>query len=259
MSKPQWNAADYAANSAIQLAWARELLARVTLKGDEHILDVGCGDGKITAEIARAVPRGSVTGVDASAAMIAYAREKFPGLDFQVMDARRMHFLKVFDLIFSNAVLHWMDDQPAFFRGAAAALRPGGRLVVSGGGRGNGQAVVTALHAVMRRKRWRDWFRGLPRPYFFHTPAEYRAWLEQAGFVINHVDLAPKDAVYDGSAGLAAWLRTAWLPYTQRVPEAERAEFIAAVADHYLARHPADDAGRAPVRLVRLEIDAVRR
>ena len=74
----RWNAADYAANSGVQQTWARELIARLKLRGDEHILDVGCGDGKVTAEIARAVPRGGVTGVDASAEMIAFAQKAFP-------------------------------------------------------------------------------------------------------------------------------------------------------------------------------------
>jgi len=74
-----WNAADYAANSTVQQTWARELIAKLNLRGDEHILDVGCGDGKVTAEIARAVPRGSVTGADASPQMIEFAKKNFSG------------------------------------------------------------------------------------------------------------------------------------------------------------------------------------
>jgi trans-aconitate 2-methyltransferase len=255
---PEWNPADYAANSAVQLAWARELLARLPLRGDEHILDVGCGDGKITAEIARAVPCGSATGMDASAPMVAYAREQFPGLEFHVMDARYINFPRPFDVVFSNAALHWVDDHPAFLRGAAGALRPGGRLLISCGGRGNAQAVVLALHTVLRRKRWRDWFRGMPTPYFFYGPEDYRLWLDRAGFQTQSVELTPKDAPYAGPKGLAAWLRTAWLPYTQRVPAAERDEFIAAVTDRYVATHPPDATGRLHVRMVRLEIAAVK-
>ena len=79
-----WNAADYAANSAVQQSWARELIAKLHLRGDEHILDVGCGDGKVTAELARAVPRGSVTGTDASAEMIAFAKKLFRRPRFQI-------------------------------------------------------------------------------------------------------------------------------------------------------------------------------
>jgi hypothetical protein len=98
----------------------------------------------------------------------------------------------------------------------------------------------------------------MPRPYFFYAPADYQGWLLRAGFRPQAVGLAPKDAVYDGLVGLAAWLRTAWLPYTQRVPESERGDFIAAVAERYAATHPPDREGRIHVRMVRLEIDAVK-
>ena len=131
-----WNAAAYAANSTVQQAWARELIAKLKLRGDEHILDIGCGDGKVTAEIARALPRGSVTGADASPQMIEFAKktfpaDTFPNLRFRVLDARKIKVGRQFDFVFSNAALHWVDDHLAFLRGAAARLKAGGRLVVS--------------------------------------------------------------------------------------------------------------------------------
>jgi trans-aconitate methyltransferase len=310
MSKPvsptaKWNAADYAANSAAQQIWARELIAQLNLHGDEHILDVGCGDGKVTAELARAVPKGSVTGIDASPEMIRFARKTFPpgkhpNLEFQVMDAREISFAALstpspppreeragarrrlisnsnprspalsplgrgegeenawFDVVFSSSVLHWVADHPAFLRGAAACLRPGGRLVVSCGGKGNAQDVFVALRPEMRLKQWCKFFRKLPKPYFFHSPAEYEKWLPRFGFKTHHVKLSPKDAVYPGRDRFAAWFRTTWLPYTQRVPEDLREEFIAGVVDRYLAKHPPDAEGCVHVRMVRLEIDAVK-
>jgi trans-aconitate methyltransferase len=269
MSKPvsptaRWNAADYAANSAVQQTWARELIAQLHLRGDEHILDVGCGDGKVTVEIARAVPRGSIAGVDASPQMIEFAQKTFPAkknpnLEFHVMDARHIRFAQKLDLVFSNATLHWVDDHRAFLRGAASVLRPGGRLVVSCGGKGNAHDVFVALCSKMRLKRWRGFFRRLEKPYFFYSPADYEKWLPRFGFKSCGVKLSPKDAVYDGRDGFAAWLRTTWLPYTQRVPEDLREEFIAAVTDRYVAKHPPDANGRVHVRMVRLEIDAVKK
>jgi trans-aconitate methyltransferase len=285
----KWNAADYAANSAVQHTWARELIARLKLRGDERILDVGCGDGKITAEIARAVPRGSATGVDASRQMIEFARKTFPpseisNLEFQIMDARKIKFAGRFDFVFSNAALHWVDDHRAFLRGAASVLKSGGRLVVSCGGTGNAQDVFVAVRPEMRLKRWREFFRGMPAPYFFYAPGDYEKWLPKFGFKIHKLKLAPKDAAYDGRDGFAAWLRTTWLPYTQRVPEkvaqasclcvsgakeqltgkmpvplpSPREEFIAAVTDRYVAKHPPDAENKIHVRMVRLEIDAVK-
>jgi trans-aconitate 2-methyltransferase len=268
MSKPvsptaEWNAADYAVNSAPQQSWARELITRCNLRGNEHILDVGCGDGKVTAEIAHAVPRGMVVGIDTSPQMIEFARRtyprsKFPNLEFHAMDARQIHFARQFDFIFSNAALHWVDDHPAFLRGAASVLRPGGRLVVSCGGRGNAHDVFVATRPEMRLKRWREFFRRMGKPYFFHSPEDYEKWLPRFGFKTPGVRLSPKDAVFNGREGLAAWLRTIWLPYVQRVPADLREEFIAGVTKRYVAKHPPDGAGRVHVRMVRLEIDAIK-
>ena len=260
----KWNAADYAANSAAQQIWARELIAQLHLRGDEHILDVGCGDGKVTAEIARAVPKGSVTGIDASPEMIGFARKTFPpskipNLKFQIMDARHIRLARRFDVVFSSSVLHWVDDHPAFLRGAAACLRPGGRLVVSCGGKGNAQDVFVALRPEMRLKRWREFFRKMEKPYFFYGPADYEKWLPHFGFKSHGVRLSPKDAVYDGARPICG-----------------------VVSHHLAALHPAragrfarrihrraswtviwpnirpDADGRVHVRMVRLEIEAVR-
>jgi trans-aconitate methyltransferase len=258
-----WNPAAYAANSTVQQGWARELIARLHLRGDEHILDVGCGDGRVSAELARAVPRGSVTGVDASPQMIEFAKKVFPAteisnLRFRVMDARKLQFERRCDLIFSNAALHWVDDHEAILRGAAAILKPEGRLVISCGGKGNAHDVFLAFRPEMRLKRWREFFRQMPLPYFFYAPANYEKWLPKHGFKINAVKLTPKDATYTGADGFATWLRTTWLPFTQRVPDNLREEFIAAVTQRYVAKHPPDAVGKIPVRMVRLEIDAVK-
>jgi trans-aconitate methyltransferase len=315
----KWNAADYAANSAAQQIWARELIAQLHLRGDERILDVGCGDGKVTAELARAVPKGLAAGIDASPEMIRFARKTFPpgkhpNLGFQVMDAREISFAALsapgsagvspastdlrlptgrrdagaprrrrfisnsnprspalsplgrgegeedawFDVVFSSSALHWVDDHRAFLRGTASVLRPGGRLIVSCGGKGNAHDVFVALRSEMRLKRWREFFRRLEAPYFFYLPADYEKWLPRFGFKSRGVKLSPKDVVYHGRDGFAAWLRTTWLPYTQRVPEDLREEFVAVVTDRYLAKHPPDAEGRVHVRMMRLKIDAVK-
>jgi trans-aconitate 2-methyltransferase len=260
-SRFEWDPAAYAAHSAAQQAWARELIAKLHLQSQESILDVGCGDGKVTAELARLVPRGSVTGVDSSPDMIRFAREAFPPevvaqLKFEVMDARRLRFQERFDIVFSNAALHWVDDHEAFLFGASRCLKPGARLLVSCGGKGNAHDVFRALRAELRQSRWRSFFREMEKPYFFFSPAEYRGWLEKYGFEISHLGLSEKDMVCPGEKGLAAWLRTTWHPYTQRVPPDLREEFIRGVTRRYVSNNPPDASGQVHVRMVRLEIDA---
>lgn len=262
-NKVVWSAADYASNSVVQHSWARELIAKLKLRGDERLLDVGCGDGKITAEIARALPHGLAVGVDASPQMIAFASETFPAakhsnLEFHVMDARKVQFVRKFDLVFSNAALHWVDDHQAFLRGAASVLKPGGRLVVSCGGKGNAHDVFLALRPEMRAKKWREFFRKMEAPYFFYSPEDYKKWLPRFEFKTSSIKLAPKDATYPGAEGFATWLRTTWLPYVQRVPEESREEFISAVTERYVTKHPVDAKGLVHVGMVRLEIDAVK-
>lgn len=259
----EWKPEDYAKNSSNQLAWARELIARLGLHGNEALLDVGCGDGKITAEIAGAAPDGFVLGVDASAAFVAYARAhyppaKYPNLQFEQMDARELHYPMLFDIIFSNAALHWMDDHRAFLAGCAKLMNPGGRLVISCGGKGNAAGVHSAIDQVMLEPRWAGYFEGFAFPYHFYSPADYERWLPEAGFTSTRLELVEKDMLHAGSEGLAAWLRTTWLPYTSRVPEGQREAFIAACVGAYLAANPLDEAGLCHVRMIRLEVEAHR-
>jgi trans-aconitate methyltransferase len=174
------------------------------------------------------------------------------------MDARKIKFANQFDVIFSNAALHWVDDHEKILRGAAAVLKSGGRLVVSCGGKGNAQDVFVALRPEMRLAHWREFFRQMPTPYFFYAPEDYKKWLPKFGFKIQKLKLAPKDATYDGAEGFATWLRTTWIPYVQRVPENVREEFIAAVTQRYVAKHPPDADGKVHVKMVRLEIDAIK-
>ncbi len=246
----RWDPDDYAASSSSQAHWGQDLLTHINWRGDEHVLDVGCGDGRLTATLACQVPRGVVLGIDTSADMIAHARVAHPpgthpNLSFRQMDASAIELPCAYDLLFSNAALHWVSDHRAFLRGAAAVLRPGGRLLVSCGGKGNADDVFKALRAEMRCSAWRAYFRNLEKPYFFHADAEYRAWLPEAGFRPVTVQLVPKQAVHESEAAFTAWFRTTWMPYTQRVPEPQRGEFIQAVVARYLAAHPA---GPGPCR-----------
>lgn len=256
-----WNPADYAKNSDAQLKWARSLTQNLNLADYKSILDVGCGDGKITADFATTYPQTRVVGVDASPTMIAYATEKYPpdrypNLTFVCRDARSLNFSSEFDLIFSNATLHWVSDRQQFFQGASEALKDRGRLIVSCGGRGNAEEIMATFAKLTAESHWQSYFSNWHNPYFFDGLEDYRNWLEQSDFKIERLELVPKDMTHQGATGLAGWIRTTWMPITKYVPEELREQFIARFVELYLDQNPLDTSGLTHVSMVRLEIDA---
>ena len=258
-----WDPQDYARNSSAQLVWARELISRMSFAGSEAVLDVGCGDGKITAEFARALPRGYVLGVDSSPEFIAYAAQHYPkarfsSLQFEVMDARSLNTHHRFDLVFSNAALHWVDDHPAFLRGVAKHLSIGGRLVLSCGGAGNASGTIAALEQVTSSSAWLRYFDGFRFPYHFYSPKDYSVWLPEANLTAVRCELVEKDMIHDSPEGLAGWIRTTWWPYTQQLPEELRARFVSDFVSRYLDDNPMDESGRTHVHMIRLEVEAVK-
>jgi len=255
-----WNPEDYERHSSQQQQWARELIAKLRLNGDEIVLDIGSGDGKVTAEIAALVPTGRVLGIDLSPDMVGRANEvhppRHPNLRFEVGDASHLEFDGEFTVVFSNATLHWVRDQRPVLAGIARSLREDGRVLLQMGGRGNAAEVVAVMDEVIALPRWRDHFVGFTFPYGFYGPEEYRPWLAETSLQPVRVELVPKDMVHAGREGLAGWLRTTWMPYLQRVPEESRGELLEAVLDGYLAGHPLDDDGGAHVKMMRLKVEA---
>ena len=150
-------------------------------------------------------------------------------------------------------MLHWVLDHQPVLAGIARSLRPGGRCVLQMGGKGNGADVIRALDGCLRDARWQ----GTPPaeiPYGFHHPGDYRAWLETAGLMPDSVDLIEKDMVHPDLASFLGWLRTAWLPYTTRVPADLRDQFLQAVTESYAATNPPDAEGQVHVGMVRLQV-----
>ena len=258
-----WDAAEYARSSAAQQEWARELIEKLGLSGHESVLDLGCGDGKVTAEIARRVPDGRVVGVDSSEDMVRLSRAAFPpsahpNLRFQPGDARALDFDQEFDVVFSNATLHWVKDHGPVLKGAARSLRPGGRILFQMGGRGNGSEIFDVARQMTAAEEWGRYFAGFQFPWGFYASEEYAAWCAAAGLRVRRIELLPRTMLQKGAEGLAGWIRTTWMPYTERVPAGRREAFVREASERYVQAHPPDAQGNVAVRMVRLEVDAVR-
>lgn len=259
----QWDSEDYSKHSTAQFEWAQELIDKLNLQGDEEVLDIGCGDGKVSAAIAARLPHGLVLGIDSSSEMIDKARRahslsRHGNLSFLQVDAREIRFSSQYDVLFSNAALHWIIDHRPVLSGVRQVLKKTGRLLFQMGGKGNASEIIAVLNDLLSRDGWKVFFDGFPFPYGFYGEEEYRQLLVEAGLVPLRVELLQKDMKQDGREGLISWIRTTWLPYTKRVPEVLRAQFVAEIADAYLALHPLDQQGRAHVAMVRLEVEARR-
>lgn len=256
-----WNPADYAKNSANQYTWAKELIPKLKISGNQVLLDIGCGDGKITAEIAKCLPKGRVVGIDSSNQMIKLAKSTFPNeqynnLTFQVIDARNLTFDGEFDIAFSNAALHWIIDQKSVLQGVKRSLKPRGRILFQMAGKGNAQAVLCILDEMLREQKWQRFFDKFTFPYAFLGTEEYMELLSDTDLEPLRVELIPKDMTFKGAEGLAGWVRTTWLPFTERIPPQQQTFFVDEIVNRYLERFPADIEGTVHLGMVRLEVEA---
>ncbi len=261
MPNYQWNAADYAEHSSVQFEFALELIGKISLMGNEALLDIGSGDGKVSAAIAERLPDGYVIGVDSSDDMVNLATQQypvseFPNLSFQRTDVRELDFENRFDILFSNAALHWVADHLSFLHKVKNCLKNSGKILFQMGGKGNAEQIVSVMNDLLETEKWKSFFKDFTFPYGFHSPGDYEKWLAQVGLKAKRIELIPKDTRHKGKEKLAGWVRTTWLPYTERVPENMRESFISDFTDAYIGACPADNEGFIHVKMVRLEIEA---
>jgi len=241
-----WSAGSYDTHARFVSDLASGVVGWLALQPGERILDLGCGDGVLTAELAAA--GASVVGVDSSDDFVSAACAR--GLDVRLMDGQALAFSSEFDAVFSNAALHWMTDAPAVVRGVARALKPGGRFVAEFGGHGNVAAIVTALRAVGLRRGGDP---GLAHPWYFPAPAPYQALLEANGFTVKRIALIPRPVVL--KTGIAEWLMLFRKPFFQQF--AGQAEEALAETVGLLRPALCDAEGNWTADYVRLRVEAV--
>jgi trans-aconitate methyltransferase len=186
----------------------------------ERVLDLGCGTGHLTAEIAN---RGAeVVGIDSSPPMIDQARQSYPAATFDVMDARDFAFAAPFDAVFSNAVLHWIKQPAQVIDCVRRCLKPGGRFVAEFGGRGNVRQIATAIANVFRTRGYGPF----ELPWYYPTIGEYANLLERGGLELTYAILFERPTPLDGECGLRHWIEMFGSEFLNRVPAAERELFF---------------------------------
>jgi SAM-dependent methyltransferase len=249
MISPQtWDPERYARNARFVSDLAAAVVDLLAPEPGEKILDLGCGDGVLTAKLAAVGC--SVVGVDGSSAQIEAARKL--GLDARVIDGENLSFHGEFDAVFSNAALHWMRNPEAVLSGVWRALRPKGRFVAEFGGDGCVAKIKKALVGALNR-------RGLDGeaaiPWYFPTVAEYSTLLNNAGFSISTIALIPRPTPLPGD--VTGWLETFGESFTACLPLAERASYIAEVRET-LRAEIADSKGVWTADYVRLRFAAIK-
>jgi len=243
-----WNPESYAKKARFVSDLGEPLLQLLDPKPGELILDLGCGDGALTEKIAGYGCK--VIGVDSSFPQLKAAKNR--GLNVAVMDGHQLCLRRRFDAVFSNAALHWMKQPETVVAGVANSLKPAGRFIGEFGGSGNVERIRSALHAGLRRhaidpKR--------TDPWYYPSPEEYSELLSKAGFIIAYIELIPRPTKLPGD--ILGWLEIFAQPFTQAVPEPERASFLQEVRNE-LATCLRDGAGNWFADYVRLRFKATK-
>jgi trans-aconitate 2-methyltransferase len=255
MSRPintgprEWDAETYDAVSDPQFEWGIEVLDRLDLRGDETVLDAGCGSGRVTEELARRLPEGRVLAVDGSQAMIDKARERLGDrVSYLVADLSELELEEPVDVIFSTATFHWIVDHDVLFQRLFAVLRPGGRLFAQCGGEGNVAAYAKRIVTVMAMPEFAPHFEGMTAIWNFAAPDDTERRLRAAGFAEARCRLEAKPVTPVQPLEFATTVTLG--PHLARLPEEKRSPFAEAILD--LSPKP------LTLDYVRLNIDARR-
>jgi trans-aconitate 2-methyltransferase len=223
-----WDASSYDSLADPQEEWAREVLERLELRGDESVLDAGCGSGRVTRLLIDRLPQGRVVAVDASPSMVEMVRGVLRPQDEALLaNLTELELTEPVDAIFSNATFHWVLDHDRLFQRLHAALRAGGQLEAQCGGEGNVAEFVRTIEAMSGDERFAPYLRGTLEPWKFAGVGETEVRLERAGFAsvrlwLERKHFQPRDPRgYLRASGLASHL--------DRLPENLHEEFVNAV------------------------------
>lgn len=209
----EWDAASYHYLSAPQFSWGRQVLECLSLRGDETVMDAGCGTGRLTAELLERLPRGRVVAVDLSRNMLEEARSHLVPrfgrqVEFVRADLAGLPFEEAFDGVFSTAAFHWVPDHPRLFLSLYGSLKPGGWLIAQCGGNSNLARLLRRASVLMATEPYVQYFSGWKDPREFAGDVTTSERLRAAGFVDVVTSLEPAPTVLGGAEEFHEFLTT---------------------------------------------------
>lgn len=254
-----WDGEDYHRHSSSQKYAASDLMKYIPLAGSETILDVGCGDGKITAAISRELPEGKMLGVDISLSMISFAKaafpnEQYPNLDFVLMGAEDIDFNNQFDIVVSFTALQWVKDHPLVIRNVIKSLRPKGLFGVTMP-MGLPAELELAVNETIQDGRWSGYFLEFDTGWNFIDKASYDDLLRVEGFTSKRIQAVRQEDIFPSLAVFKGFI-SQWFPYLRPLPSHLREEFMECVLSRYTELEPLDELGRLHFKINRLEVVA---
>jgi len=241
----EWNSAVYHRLSGPQVSWGKKVLARLKLRGDEVVLDAGCGTGRLTAELLEALPQGRVVGIDLSQNMLNSARlhlvrDVNRRLTLVSCDFLHLPFKQKFDVVVSTAAFHWVLDHDQLFRNLHDILRPGGWLEAQCGGGPNVKRLRNRADALAATPKFARYFHGFREPWLYQDAEGAAETLRRAGFVDVETSTEAAPTILDDAAHYSEFVRNIILRrHLENIPsEDEKAAFIAALAEQAAGDDP---------------------
>ncbi len=232
----EFNGEAYKKSSTHQKEWGNKIIAEFQFKGDEHMLDLGCGDGVLTAQLAELVPEGFVLGVDSSQSMIEVARQlRKNNLEFKIKDINALDYREEFDLVFSNATLHWVKDHIRLLDNCFRCLRKEGRVRFNFAGDGNCSNFFKAVRQAMALPQYSGHFASFEWPWYMPSVTEYQSLVKQSPFGEARVWGEIADRYFPDREAMIKWIdQPSLVPFLEYLPATEKPGFRDFVVDRML-------------------------